>query len=72
MNKAFMSMAGLFLILSLINCAGTQKPDPAVIACKSGCDTAYTACIKKAAKNEAKKAACEAVKSKCFTDCEAK
>lgn len=50
-------------------CSGPQKPDPAIEACKSACEKKMDLCIKKAAKNEAKKAACEAVGDKCRRDC---
>ena len=39
MKKVLISLSGLFLIFFLLQCAGTQKPDPKVIACKSKCDT---------------------------------
>ena len=72
MKKVLISFSGLLLLLTLFQCAGTQKPDPEVVACKTKCDSAYNGCIKKAVKNEAKKAACEAVKNKCNKDCEKK
>jgi hypothetical protein len=70
MKKVLVLLSVLFLALSVIKCSGVQKPDPKVIACKAGCDTTFDSCIKKAVKNEAKKAACEAVKSRCYSDCE--
>ena len=72
MKKVLILLSGLFLVFSFLQCAGTQKPDPKVIACKEKCDTTFDGCVKKAAKNEAKKAACEAVKTKCNGDCEKK
>jgi len=71
MGKVLFSLSVLFLTLFMLRCAGTQKPDPELVAvCKSGCDTNYDGCVKKAVKNQAKKAACEAVKNKCTGDCE--
>ena len=71
MGKDLFSLSGLFLIVFVLHCAGTQKPDPKLIAaCKSGCENNYESCIKKAVKNQAKKAACEAAKNKCISDCE--
>ncbi|HPS88318.1 MAG TPA: hypothetical protein PLY36_16340 [Spirochaetota bacterium] len=72
MEKFLISLTGLFFLFTLLQCAGTQKPDPEVVACRNKCETTYTVCFKKAAKNEAKKAACEAVKNKCSSDCEKK
>ncbi len=71
MSKFFFSLSGLFLLVFALQCAGTQKPDPKLVAsCKSGCDNNYDSCAKKAVKNQAKKAACEAVRNKCTSDCE--
>jgi len=71
MRIVLFSLSGLFLTFFLLQCAGTQKPDPELVAsCKSGCDSNYESCIRKAVKNQAKKAACEAVKNKCSGDCE--
>jgi len=74
MKNILIISSGLFLIFFLIQCSGTQKPNPKVVACQEGCDKNYNGCFKKAAKakNEAKKAACEAVKAKCYDDCEKK
>jgi len=72
MKKVLILLSGLFLTFFLVQCSGVQKPDPKVVACQGGCDTAYNGCFKKAAKNEAKKAACEAVKTKCYDDCRKK
>lgn len=72
MKKVLISLSGLVLLLNILQCAGTQKPDPEVTACRNKCEATFTGCIKKAAKNEAKKAACEAVKNKCSRDCEKK
>lgn len=72
MKKGLIILSGLFLMLFSLQCAGTQEPDPKVIACKSACDTTYDKCIKRALKNEAKKAACEIVHNKCLSDCEKK
>lgn len=72
MKKTLVSLSGSVLLLTLLQCSGTQKPDPEVTACRNKCETTFTGCIKKAAKNEAKKAACEAVKNKCSRDCEKK
>jgi len=72
MKKILISFSFIFIIVSAFSCAGTQKPDPAVIACKEKCDKTFESCTKKANKNEAKKAACEAVRNKCSTDCEKK
>lgn len=69
MKKVFILLSGLFFFLILIQCAGSQKPDPEVIACRNKCDSTFNTCTKKAVKNEAKKAACEAVKNKCSSDC---
>ena len=52
-----------------VNCSGPQKPDPATEACKASCAKKMDQCIKRAANNEAKKAACEAVGKKCGRDC---
>jgi len=60
----------LFLIISLSQCSGTQKPDPKITECKSKCGAAFEKCMKKGIKNEAKKAVCEAVNNKCSSDCE--
>lgn len=71
MGKVLLSLSGLFFILFILQCAGTQKPDPETIAaCKTGCSNSYDKCAKKAVKNQAKKAACEAVMTKCASDCE--
>ncbi len=72
MKKFLILLFGLFLIFYLLQCAGSQKPDPKVIECKGKCETTFDECVKKAAKNQAKKAACEAAKSKCQGDCEKK
>jgi len=73
MRKILIAIAGLGLIITMVQCASTDlTPDPKVMACKAGCDTAYDECIKKAGKNEAKKAACEVARNKCYSDCEAK
>lgn len=70
MKKVVYLIAGLSLFMFLVSCSGFQKPDPKVMACQAGCDEAYESCIKKAGKSEAKKAACEAAKTKCYSDCE--
>ena len=57
------------LFFAGINCSGPQKPDPATEACKASCEKKMEHCIKRAANNEAKKAACEAVGKKCGRDC---
>lgn len=69
MKNFLILISGLALMLFLLQCAGSQKPDPAVEACKSKCENTFSACAKKAVKNEAKKAACEAVRNKCVKDC---
>jgi len=51
------------------SCSSSQEPDPEIEACKAACIKKTEVCIKKAAKNEAKKAACEAVGDKCIRDC---
>lgn len=70
MKKVLIPLQGLFLVLSLLQCAGTPSTDPKVVACKTKCNSTSDGCVRKAAKNEAKKAACEAVKNKCSADCE--
>ncbi len=70
MKKVLILLSFMLLAVSFIQCSGIQKPDPKVIACKAGCDATYDNCIKKAVNNEAKKAACEAVKNKCYRDCD--
>ncbi len=72
-----MRMVGFLLscpiiAFALLQCAGTRESDPAYIQCRNRCETVFNGCIKKAVKNEAKKAACEAVKNKCLSDCEKK
>ena len=65
----------LFLTGAIVlfnNCSSPQKPDPEVEACKSACVKKMDSCVKKAAGNEAKKAACEAVGDKCIRDCRKK
>ncbi len=57
------------IVITSSECSGPQKSDPKVEACKSACIKKMDLCIKKAAKNEAKKAACEAVGDKCIRDC---
>ncbi len=60
-----------FMML-LIECSSPQRPDPEVEACKSACVKKMETCIKRAANNEAKKAACEAVGDKCARECSSK
>lgn len=74
MKKELLSFAVLVLMIFFLHCAGTDKSDMEIINCKSSCRTAYDGCVKKAIKkkNEAKKAACDAVLVKCSTDCEKK
>lgn len=72
MKKVLILLSGVFLIMSFFQCSNTQKTDPKVLACKTGCESTAENCIKKASKNEAKKAACEAVKTRCYSDCEKK
>ncbi|HOP64265.1 MAG TPA: hypothetical protein PK358_03975 [Spirochaetota bacterium] len=60
------------ITLSITGCSGTQKPDPEIEACKAACMKKMELCIKRARRNEAKKAACEAVGDKCCRDCMAK
>ncbi len=69
-------MKSIFVIVILTGalffiagCSSPQKPDPEVEACKSACIKKMELCVKKAGKNEAKKAACEAVGDKCARDC---
>lgn len=57
------------MVIFNTDCSTPQKPDPEIEACKSACVKKMDLCIKKAAKNEAKKAACEAVGDKCMRDC---
>ena len=71
MKKILLTLAGLAMVLSLVQCASTSL-DPKAMACKAGCDTAYDDCLKKAGNNEAKKGACEIAKNKCCSDCESK
>ncbi len=72
--KEFIISLSCLLLFFLLQCAGEQKNAsvPAVVACKERCSTTFDECIKKALKsdNVAKKAACEAVKNKCYNDCE--
>ncbi|HOP28086.1 MAG TPA: hypothetical protein P5120_08985 [Spirochaetota bacterium] len=63
-------LAGVLFFIA--GCSSPQKPDPEIEACKSACIKKMELCIKKAAKNEAKKAACEAVGDKCARDCSVK
>lgn len=72
MKNVIIMLSGLLSLLFLLHCAGGQKADTdkAVIACKENCSITSDECIKKALKNEAKKAACEAVKNKCYNDCD--
>lgn len=72
MKKVIILLSGVFMIMNLLQCSSSQKTDPKVLACKTGCETTAENCIKKAVKNEAKKAACEAVKTRCNSDCEKK
>ncbi len=70
MKKFLIFLTVLFCVFSLLQCAGTQKPDPKVVECKVKCDSKLDGCVKKALKNDAKKAACEAAKTKCYGDCD--
>ena len=72
MKKVLIYSLCSVLLFFLLQCAGTQKPDPEVTACKGTCSATLDVCIKKAVKNEAKKAACGAAKAKCENDCERK
>jgi threonine/homoserine efflux transporter RhtA len=73
MKKIMLTLTGLVMILSLVQCASTVATvNPKVAACKSGCNTAYDSCITKAGKSESKKAACNVAKDKCYSDCDAK
>ena len=69
MKAMFMAVIFTGMIAMVTDCSSPQKPDPEVEACKSACVKKMDLCIKKAAKNEAKKAACEAVGEKCGRDC---
>lgn len=60
------------LVMMLIECSSPQKPDPEIEACKAACMKKMETCIKRAANNEAKKAACEAVGDKCMRECSSK
>lgn len=73
MKKFGLASLMLIALVFVLQCTATmQKPDPKVMACKAACDTAFDECVKKAGSSEAKKAACEAVKTKCYSDCEKK
>lgn len=68
-----LSLAAVILIAAVFVLQWTptlQKPDPKLMACKSACDTAFNKCAEKAGASEAKKAVCEAAKTKCYNDCE--
>lgn len=69
MIRVLILFSTMFLILNLLQCSAAQNPEPERIACKAGCDTIFDNCVKKAVKNEAKKAACKAVKIRCYNDC---
>ncbi len=73
MKKLILAAMFLFSLAFLFQCATSlQAPDPKVMACKSACDSVDNECLKKAGTSEAKKMACEAAKSKCYSDCEKK
>lgn len=69
MKSIFLSALFAGMMVFATDCSGPQKPDPKVEACKSACVKKMDLCVKKAARNEAKKAACEAVGDKCTRDC---
>jgi len=71
--KFVLLMSALSVLLFFCaGCSSPQKPDPAVETCKSACISKMELCVKKASKNMAKKAACEAVGDKCIRDCSLK
>ncbi|HPJ34804.1 MAG TPA: hypothetical protein PK358_08215 [Spirochaetota bacterium] len=67
MKKVLLTLSALALVLSLVQCSTV---DPKVMACKAGCDSACNDCVEKAGKSDAKKAACEVAKQKCYSNCE--
>ncbi len=72
MGRVFILLSVILLVMNLAQCSSVEKPDPQVLVCKSACDKTSDSCIRKAVKNAAKKAACEAVKTRCYSDCEKK
>lgn len=69
MKSIFVSVLFAGMMVLATDCSGPQKPDPQIEACKAACAKKTELCVKKAARNEAKKAACEAVGDKCARDC---
>lgn len=67
MKKLSIGITAVALVLSLVQCS---TMDPKVMACKAGCDSAFSDCTKKAGENAAKKAACEVAKQNCYSNCE--
>jgi len=67
MKKISLILIGFAMIFSLVQCS---TMDPKVMACQAGCDSAFDDCVTKAAKNEAKKAACEVAKQQCYSKCQ--
>ncbi len=66
MKRLLFSLFTLGLLLSLTGCASV---DPKVMACRAGCDEACKDCMEKAGDSEVKKAACQAAKEKCYSEC---
>jgi hypothetical protein len=71
MKKLSLAAVMFIAMVFVLQCTtAIQKPDPKVMACKSACDTAFDQCVKKSGTSDAKKAACDIAKTKCYNDCE--